>query len=210
MLDPLMRKLIDPPVRRLAERVASAGATANGLTWTGFGFGLAAMPFLAVEQYAAALFCLAANRLLDGVDGAVARIRGSSDLGGFLDITLDFIVYAGAPFGMALAQPDEHALAAAFLIFSFMGTGSSFLAYAIIAAKRGVATTTPRGRKSIYYSAGLMEGTETFATLILVCVLPSFFVEIALIAGGLCWITTAARIRLAYRDFAPRPQSERP
>lgn len=200
MFDPFFRKLIDPPLERIGARLADAGATADALTWTGFGFGLAAIPFLALEQYVAALFCLLANRLFDGLDGAVARRRGPTDLGGFLDITLDFIIYAGVPFGLALADPDANALAAAFLIFSFMGTGASFLAYAVIAAKRGAETTT-RGRKSFYYSAGLMEGTETFATLVLCCLFPGGFVEIALVAGGLCWITTCARVRMAYMTF---------
>lgn len=200
MFDPFLRKLIDPTLNRIGARLADAGASADALSWTGFGFGLAAIPFLALEQYMPALFCLLANRLFDGLDGAVARRRGPTDLGGFLDITLDFIVYAGVPFGMALAQPEANALAAAFLIFSFMGTGASFLAYAVVAAKRGM-DTAKRGRKSIYYSAGLMEGSETFATLILCCVFPGWFVEIALIASGLCWLTTALRIGQAHRDF---------
>lgn len=203
MLDPFFRKLIDPPLNRIGRRLADAGASADGLSWTGFLFGFAAIPFLALEQYFVALFCLLANRAFDGLDGAVARLRGPTDRGGFLDITLDFLVYAGVPFGMALANPDDNALAAAFLIFSFMGTGSSFLAFAVIAAKRGL-ETGKRGAKSIYYSAGLMEGSETFLTLALCCALPQFFVEIALIAGGLCWITTLARIRMAYATFLKR------
>ena len=91
--------------------------------------------------------------------------RGLSDLGGFLDIVLDFIVYAGMPFAFALADPAANGLAAAFLVFAFMGTGSSFLAFAVMAAKRGLATEL-RGRKSLYYLGGLTEGTETILFLV--------------------------------------------
>ena len=72
--------------------------------------------------------------------------RGSTDLGGFLDIVLDFIVYAGMVFAFAVADPGANALAAAFLLFAFMGTGSSFLAFAMMAAKRRLSTDL-RGRE---------------------------------------------------------------
>ena len=95
-----------------------------------------------------------------------------TDLGGFLDIVLDFIVYAGLVFAFAVADPERNALAAAFLLFAFMGTGSSFLAFAIMAAKRGISSEL-RGRKSLYYLGGLTEGTETILFLVLACLLPS-------------------------------------
>lgn len=200
MLDAAIRKLIDPPLNRLGANLAAAGANADALTWTGFGFGVAAAAFLALGQPLVALFCLLANRLFDGLDGAVARVNGPTDRGGFLDITLDFIVYAAIPFAMALSDPGAHALPAAFLIFSFMGAGASFLAFSAIAARRGL-ETTKRGRKSLYYLGGIMEGTETFAVLVLICLLPGFFTEIALITGALCWITTISRIYAGYRAF---------
>ncbi|MCB1835193.1 MAG: CDP-alcohol phosphatidyltransferase family protein, partial [Geminicoccaceae bacterium] len=75
---------------------------------------------------------------------------GVTDLGGFLDITLDFIFYSGFVFAFAVHDPQANGLAAAFLVFSFIGTGSSFLAFAIMAARRGLATER-RGKKSLYY-----------------------------------------------------------
>ena len=81
-----------------------------------------------------------------------------------------------------------------------MGTGSSFLAYAILAAKRGE-ETTERGRKSFYYLGGLTEGTETIGLFVLMCVLPSWFVPFAFVFGGLCWISTSTRVLIARNEF---------
>ena len=97
------------------------------------------------------------------------------------------------------ARPEQ-ALPAAFLIFSFVGTGSSFLAYAIFAAKRGI-TTNIRGAKSLYYIGGLTEGTETIALFVALCLFPDAFPWLAWGFGGLCWITTAARVTAAAGTF---------
>jgi phosphatidylglycerophosphate synthase len=136
------------------------------------------------------------------LDGAVARVKGqSSDLGGYLDILLDFLIYAGFPLAMALGIGTiESISAASFLLFSFIGSGVSFLAYAIIAAKRGQ-ETDQQGKKSFFYSNGLMEGTETIIFLCLLCLLPQYFVILCCVFGTLCLITTAMRIHMAYQVF---------
>ena len=140
MLDARLRRLIDPPLDRLSAPLVARGISANAVTVAGFALGLGAAAAIAGRAYLLGLALLLLNRLCDGLDGAVARRRGLTDLGGFLDIVLDFLIYAAVPFAFALADPAANAPAAAFLIFSFMGTGSSFLAYAIMAAKRGVST----------------------------------------------------------------------
>src|SRR5919108_454400 len=131
----MARRLVDPVLEQLATAAQQRSLTANQVTVAGFVCGLAAIAAIALQSYGLGLLLLLGNRLADGVDGALAKRNGPTDLGGYLDIVLDFIIYAGAAFAFALAQP-EHAVAAAFLIFSFMGTGSSFLAFAIFAAKR--------------------------------------------------------------------------
>ncbi len=199
MFDASLRRLIDPPLDRLGRWLARGGITANQITLAGFVVGLLALPALAYQQYWLALLFILLNRLFDGLDGAVARALGPSDLGGYLDIVCDFIFYSAVAFGFALAD-ESNAVAAAFLVFSFIGTGSSFLAYATIAAKRGI-TTERRGSKSLYYLGGLTEGSETIAIFVLFCLFPSAFVWLAAIFGALCWVTTATRIFLAWRDF---------
>jgi phosphatidylglycerophosphate synthase len=199
MLDPLMRRLIDPPLDRVGRRLAAAGISANAVTVVGFGVGALAIPCLAAQWYGAALAAILVNRLADGLDGAVARHTMPSDFGGYLDIVCDFIVYAGVAFGFALARP-ENAVPAAFLILSFVGTGTSFLAFAILAAKRGLASEA-RGRKSLYYLGGLTEGTETIAVFVAFCLFPGVFPMLACIFAALCWLTTVARVLTAWRSF---------
>jgi phosphatidylglycerophosphate synthase len=198
MLDARLRRLIDPPLERLARPLAARGLSANATTLTGFALGLAAMAAIALGSYLPGLALLLLNRLCDGLDGAIARRRGLSDLGGFLDILLDFIVYAGIPFAFALADPAANALPAAFLILSFVGTGTAFLAFAAMAAKRGLSTDL-RGKKSLYYLGGLTEGTETILVFVLACLLPGWFPAIAWIFGTLCWLTTATRTAAAWQ-----------
>lgn len=200
MLDAVMRRIVDPPLDRVGRRVAVLGLGANAVTLGGFAVGLLAVPLLAAEWYGAALGAVLANRFADGLDGAVARHPGPSDLGGYLDIVCDFLFYSAVAFGFALARP-ENTLQAAFLIFSFVGTGASFLAFAVIAAKRGL-TTTKRGGKSLYYLGGLTEGTETIAAFVAFCLFPDAFGPIAYGFGLLCWITTVSRILTAWRSFA--------
>jgi phosphatidylglycerophosphate synthase len=195
MLDRAARRLIDPVLEQLAAAAQQRNLTANQVTIAGFACGLAAMAAIALQSYGLGLLLLLANRLADGVDGALAKRNGPTDLGGYLDIVLDFIIYSGAGFAFALAQP-EHALAAAFLIFSFMGTGSSFLAFAIFAAKRkldGEAATN----KSFYYLGGITEGTETILLFVIVLLFPGWFPVAAYAYGTLCWLTTIGRIGAA-------------
>ncbi len=199
MLDPMMRRLIDPPLSVAGRSLAGVGISANAVTWTGFVIGVGAIAALAFQQYWLALALILANRLADGLDGAVARHAGVSDLGGYLDIVLDFLIYSGVIFGFAVGRPDQ-ALPAAFLIFSFVGTGSSFLAYAIMAAKRDISTDL-RGRKSLFYIGGLTEGTETIALFVAICLLPQWFAWLAYGFGALCWLTTGARIAAALDAF---------
>jgi phosphatidylglycerophosphate synthase len=200
VLDARLRRLIDPPLDRLSAPLVARGISANAVTVAGFALGLGAAAAIAGRAYLLGLALLLLNRLCDGLDGAVARRHGLTDLGGFLDIVLDFLIYAAVPFAFALADPAANAPAAAFLIFSFMGTGSSFLAYAIMAARRGVSTEL-RGRKSLYYLGGLTEGTETILAFVLACLWPALFPWIALIFGLLCWLTTATRIAVAVQTL---------
>ena len=135
MLDPMMRRLIDPPLDAAGRWLAAAGVSANAVSWAGFGIGVGAMAALAFQSYWLALVLIVANRAADGLDGAVARHAGISDLGGYLDIVLDFLFYSGVVFGFA------------------------------------------------------------------VCLLPDWIAWLAYGFGGLCWLTTGARIAAAMDAF---------
>ena len=193
MLDRFSIQLIRRPLEISAERLDSKNITANQVTLFGFAMGCFAFPVLIAEYYLLALTFIVINRVCDGLDGALARIQGITDAGGFLDISLDFLFYSLIPFGFVLANPEQNAVAGAFLIFSFIGTGSSFLAFAIMAGKRGIDNPVYKN-KSLYYMSGLTEGTETIASFIAFCLFPQHFAVIAYVFGAACWFTTFTRI----------------
>lgn len=193
MLDPVLRRWIDPPLDRAGAWLAARGVTANAVTGLGLFVGLAAVPLLALGHYVPALFAIGLNRLLDGLDGAVARHGRASPYGGYLDIFCDMVFYAAVPLGFALARP-ENAVWAALLLASFVCTCASFLGRAVLAAGRGESDTGRRGRKSFFHAAGLIEGTETTVGFVLFCLLPDLFPWLAGIMAGLCFWTAAARV----------------
>ena len=204
MLDSHLRPLVDRCLNPVGGLLARTGVTANQISFVGFAFGLAAALAVVIGSELAAVLLIIANRVCDGLDGAVARASGTSDLGAYLDITLDFLFYSAIPFAFAVADPAK-ALAASFLIFSFVGTGSSFLAFAVIAQKRGISTEM-RGKKGFYYLGGLTEGSETIIFLLIVAGWPDLFVPLAWLFGTLCWVTTATRVRYAIERFSDREQ----
>ncbi len=199
MFDARLRPLIDPPLNAVGRWLAARGVTANALTILGLLVGLAAAGAISQRAYALALALIVANRILDGLDGAVARVRGPSDFGGYLDSLCDFAFYVAVPLGFAIAAP-ANALPAAILIASFTITGVSFLAFAAIAAKRGLETSA-HGKKSFFYSTGIAEGAETIAVFVFMCLLPATFAYIAYSYAALCLLTVAQRSWLAVRSF---------
>lgn len=210
MLDRHLHPRLKPLLNRLVMTLDKTRITPDGITLIGFAIGVLALPFLALGWYLAALVAIVLNRLLDGLDGALARRRGLTDAGGFLDIALDFLFYALVPFGFALANPAVNALPAAWLLFAFIGTGSSFLAFAALAAKHDI-DNPGYAHKSFYYIGGLTEGTETILLFVLCCLFPAHFAWLAWVFGALCWLTTATRIWSGYltlKEVQRQPRSE--
>jgi phosphatidylglycerophosphate synthase len=199
MFDAQLRPLIDRLLNPIGRGLVALGMTANQVTMIGAAFGLIAAGCVAAGLFYPALWFVIANRVIDGLDGAVARASRSSDFGGYLDIVSDFIFYSAIPMAFSVARP-ETALAAAFLIFSFIGTATSFLGFAILAEKHQV-TTQIRGKKAFYYLGGLTEGTETILLFLAMLVWPDYFSLMAIVFGILCWVTTGTRIYAAYCQF---------
>ncbi|MGL4234975.1 CDP-alcohol phosphatidyltransferase family protein [Tabrizicola sp.] len=201
MLDGMMRGVIDPPLNHSGRWLAARGASADAVTLVGLALGLTAAALIwAGWSGLVVALPLLASRLADGLDGAVARARGKTDLGGYLDIVSDFAFYGALPLAFVLRDPVENGAAGAFLLFSFYVNGATFLGYAVIAAKRGLETTS-RGEKSLYFTAGLLEGTETILFFLLIALWPSLFVPAAWVFGVLCLVTAVARVLLARRVF---------
>lgn len=200
MFDAQIRPLIDPPLNRLGQGLARVGVGADTVTLVGLGLGLLSAVLIAVGTPGLALVPLLLSRVADGLDGAVARATRKTDFGGYLDITSDFLFYGAVPLAFVLADPDANGAAGAFLLTSFYINGASFLGYAILAEKRGM-QTTKRGAKSLYFTGGLLEGFETIAFFVALCLFPSYFALLAWVFGALCFITAGSRVLLARAVF---------
>lgn len=208
MLDKHLHPRLKPLLNRIAVLIDHHRVSPDGITLLGFAIGVFALPFLALGWYQAALVSIIINRLFDGLDGALARRRGLTDAGGFLDIALDFLFYALVPFGFILADPATNAVAGSWLLFAFIGTGSSFLAFAALAAKHQI-DNPGYAHKSFYYLGGLTEGTETILLFVLSCLFPQYFTWLAWIFGALCWLTTFTRVWSGYLTLDEKRESVR-
>ena len=200
MLDRAATRLIRPAVNFLAGQLVRAGMGANQMTLAGFAVGMSAAVLVASGHTGLAISAILLSRLCDALDGAMARLARVTDAGGFLDITLDFLFYASIPLAFAVAQPAHNALAAATLLAAFAGTMSSFLGFAVIAAKRGL-SNLDYPDKSIYFLGGLTEATETLAVFIAMCLWPQHFALLAYSFSALCAITTFMRLWWGWRSF---------
>ena len=200
MLDGWARKRIDPYLTAMAGAIVRAGISANSVTLAACAVGLAGAVAISFDHMLTGLVLILVSRLGDGLDGAVAALSRRTDLGGYLDIVLDFLFYGAVPFAFVVADPAANAVAGAFLILSFYVNGASFLAYATIAARRGMETQA-RGAKSIFFTTGLAEATETLAVFAAFCLFPQWFAPLAWAFAALTFYTALSRIVLAARTF---------
>lgn len=200
MFDRVALKLVKPALDHAAERLAARGVTADQVTLAGFALGMLAALLVASGHSLLAILPLLANRVLDGIDGALARLSASSERGAFLDISLDFVFYAAIPLAFALVDPGMNALAAAVLLAAFVVTGTSFLAFAVLAEKRGL-KSTDYPSKAFYYLGGLTEGTETIACFLAMCLFPAHFTGLAYFYAMLCALTAAMRLHAGWKAF---------
>ena len=196
MLDRHLLPIFASAHRAVAAPLHRRGVRADRVTIAGWLVGMAAAPLIVTGQTEAALVMILVNRFLDGVDGALARLGTPTARGAFLDIALDFVFYASIPLAFAVAAPAQNALPAAALLAGFIGTGTSFLAYA--AARPGV-SNPGYPRKGLYYLGGLTEGTETILAFALMCLWPQHFAPIAWVFAAACTVTTVTRIVVGAR-----------
>lgn len=201
MIDRWALALLRPGLEAGARVLVRAGVGADAVTWAGFAIGLVAAACIAQQAFVVGLALLLLSRLLDGLDGAVARLTQHTDRGAFLDITLDFLFYASIPLAFAWADPARNALAAATLLAAFVGTGSTFLAFAVLAERRGLSSAAYPA-KGLYYLGGLTEATETLLAFAAMCLWPGAFPLIAGVFAGLCGLTVVTRLWLGWRTLS--------
>jgi len=206
MFDNSVRKHIDPMLKAVGQHLAERGVTANGLTWGGFVLGAIAALAIIWSWFWWAIIFIGLSRICDGLDGTVARASTSkqgTDLGGFLDIVLDFAFYGMIPFAFIVLDPVANAKAGGLLLLIFYINGASFLTFALMAEKRGIDPDT-RGSKSLLYTAGLAEATETIVFFFLICLWPAWFSIFAYGFAAIVLVTTITRFILAYRTFGSK------
>jgi phosphatidylglycerophosphate synthase len=199
VLDERARRFFAPPLRAAGARLARWGVTPQQLTAGGFVVGMAAAGAASLSWWRVALVLWLVSRVLDGLDGAVARIVGASEIGGFLDVVADFTVYGSFVAGVAIAVPDAR-LACAVLLLTYYVNGTALLALASLAERRRLER---RDERSIRFIGGLAEGTETIVAHSLFCILPAAATVIAWTFAAAVAATAGWRVYVAARVLRP-------
>lgn len=206
MLDKYARPLINPPLDKMGAALARMGFSANMMTVSGLVVGLFGAVAISIGAFTTGLIFVLLSRLLDGLDGAVARATKKTDFGGYLDITCDFIFYGAVPLAFIIYNPAGYGIIGGFLLASFYGNGASFLGYAVLAEKHGDETSS-QGEKSLYYSNGILEGTETVIFFTLICLIPSLFNILGFVFAALTVLTMCLRIAGAWQIYGDDSES---
>jgi phosphatidylglycerophosphate synthase len=196
IIDPLARNLPGLHPRLITGLALLAGLGAVGAAW-GSAFGVGLVLWLV-------------NRLLDGLDGAVARAHGrSSDLGGFLDLVADFVVYAAIPVALALrpGAPPGLARAAVLLLAVFYVNSAAWMVPSALLEKRGQGADRKGEATSVTIPEGLVSGGETVLFYSLFFLLPGQQVTLFLLMAGLTGITAVQRVIWASREFGSAPKT---
>lgn len=202
MLDARARAVLSGPLERVTVVLDRPAVTPGRLTALGVLTGLASAGSAAAGWWPAAAALWLLSRLADGLDGPLARRRGTADdsgAGGFLDISADFLVYGAFVVGVAVGVGGP-ALPFLLVLLAYYVNGTVFLAFSSIAERTGRRDDghLSRGR-SLSFLGGLAEGGETIAVHTLWCLLPGF-------AHGIAWgwaaavgVTAAHRVITGYR-----------
>jgi phosphatidylglycerophosphate synthase len=204
MLDPLIRDTKDRALRPIARAIGTS-IHPTSITILSFLVGCVAASLLLLASYPAALLAWLLCRILDGLDGTLARLtRRQTDLGGYLDIVLDFVVYAIVPIALVAGLPEPREsefLALALLLGSFFVNSASWMYLAAIAEKRGAGAAASREQTSVTMPTGLIEGTETVIFFSLFILLPERVVPLFGAMAALVVLTTLQRVAWAIRHL---------
>ena len=179
MLDAVLKRTIDPPLDAAAKRLVAFNIKADAIAVAAFVLGLAAIAVIAWGYYLPAVVLLALNRLLDGLDGAMARATGAGPRA-VVAATLGTVVLTGIPLGFALADPSR-AIAAAFLICALAGASAARISTAV--------------RDGVEF----IEDAVAFIAFAFACLLPDRLSLVAYVLGVLAFGSAGARLAAAAR-----------
>lgn len=194
----IKERLFTPPADMIGQRLHPTTITLIGAA---VGVGAAAAAWGAA--YGLGLLLWVINRALDGLDGTVARRAGrQSDLGGYVDLLVDFLVYGLIPVGLAASQRDEAVyMAALLLLASFYLNAASWMALAAVLERRGQGAVAVTEKTTITMPGGLIEGAETVGFYVLFFLLPGHLVALFGLMAALVLVTIAQRLVWAIRHL---------
>lgn len=199
---PIKEKLLTPFIKRLGMKIHP-----NAVTLFAFSLGIYSVILILKGQLISALVFWLLNRLFDGIDGTIARVTDKqTDFGGYLDLILDFIIYAAVPISLYYYQltaenssdPTALSISLACLLASFYVNTASWMVPAALIEKRGRPSNTTT---SIEMPSGIIEGTETILFYSLFLLFPSFLLELFWIMTILTWITILHKLFWVWRKF---------
>ena len=211
MFDARLRRHLDGPLARVAALLDHAAVTPDRLTVAGLLVGLASAGLAAGQRWGWALVAWLASRLLDGLDGPLARRRGrdghGSDAGGFLDITADFLVYGATVVGVAIGASGDPVtlgdwLPFAAVLLAYYVNGTAFLAFSSVAERTGHRIDDGR---SFTFLAGIAEGAETIAVHSLWLLLPGQAALVATVWAVVVGASALQRVVVGYRTLRRPP-----
>lgn len=203
MFDRSIQRLIQKPLSFLGKFLLKIFLP-NHITFIGFFFGIMMCFLIFIHSYFLAILFLFLNRLCDGLDGVMARQTSPSPLGAYLDIILDFIIYAAFVLVFSL-ENEINLLTGVFLLFSYICTGTTFLTQAIIQPQLDYSQQQDNDEdeipKSFIYASGLIEGTETIFFMFLCLIMPKAFPILGFLFSVMCLITAIARVIIFYKKY---------
>ncbi|MCG8570023.1 MAG: CDP-alcohol phosphatidyltransferase family protein [Spirochaetes bacterium] len=174
MLDILLRKLKDAILLPVAKGLGKF-LTPNQISIFSFILGWGCVWFILNQNFYIALVFWILNRIFDGFDGLVARINGQqSDFGGYLDILLDFIIYAAIPIALTYqGNTIPIYLSLAILLGVYYINAVSWLYLSAILEKKKQGAEYHQELTTVTMPAGLIGGTETIIVYILFFLFPN-------------------------------------
>lgn len=188
--DRLLAPVVAGPLGRAHPTVVSSAALIASI-----GAAIAAWQRLA--PVAVALWL--AGRVLDGLDGPIARASGrQSDVGGLIDFVFDTIGYAAVPLGIAFGVDDRTTwVATAVVLATFYVNAVSLGHVAALLEQRGRGAAARGEPTSVTMPRGLIEGTETIVFFALALAMLDHAWVVWTVMAAAVIVTALERVRWA-------------
>jgi phosphatidylglycerophosphate synthase len=201
MFDHYLRGLKDRLLAPLAALLRSVSP--NALTLIAFVFGIACAGAAARGAWAVGVVLWIANRIIDGVDGTVARLANrQTDFGGYLDILLDFVVYAAIPVGFALQSGDRNVLIWAIVLeAAFFVNACSWMYLSAVLEKRASGASRTGELTTVTMPPALVAGFETVVFYALFFLYPDSLPLLFGIMSGLVGVNIILRLIWAWTEL---------